>query len=80
MAVTSIMTLALKTLAVNLLTQVTRERNCTVAVGTTSRRVLQLAQRFCGQCLLTAHRDGWVIPRATVKAWLAAHARTGRQP
>jgi hypothetical protein len=75
MAVTSITTLALETLAVNLLTQVTRERNFAVAVGITSRRVLQLAHRFCGECLLTAHRDGWVIPRATVRAWLAAHAR-----
>jgi hypothetical protein len=50
-----------------------------VAVGITSRRVMRLAQRFCGECLLTAHRDGWVIPRATARAWLAAHVRTGRR-
>jgi hypothetical protein len=79
MAVTAIMTLALETLAVNLLTEVTRERNCLVPVGITSRRVIQLAPRFCEQCLLTAHRDGWRIPRATVKSWLAAQLRAGRR-
>ncbi|MGA8708638.1 MAG: hypothetical protein WB646_16820 [Steroidobacteraceae bacterium] len=79
MAVTAVMTLALETLAVNLLTQVTRERDFLAPVGITSRRVMQLAGRFCEQCLLTARQDGWRIPRATVKSWLAARLRAARR-
>jgi hypothetical protein len=79
MAVTSIMTVALETLAVNLLTQVTRDRNCPAAVGVTSRRVMQLARLFCAECLLSAHSDGWVMPRVSVKSWFAAHIRARRR-
>jgi hypothetical protein len=79
MAVTAIMTVALETLAVNLLTQVTRERDFLAPVGITSRRVMQLAPRFCEECLMTAQRDGWKIPRATVKSWLAAQLRAARR-
>ena len=75
MAVTSIMTVALETLAVNLLTQVTRDRNFPAAVGITSRRVMQLSHLFCEECLLSAHSDGWVMPRASVKSWFIAHIR-----
>ncbi len=74
MAVTAVMTLALETLAVNLLTQVTRRRDQSAAVGLTSKAALQLAPRFCRECLLTAQANGWVIPRASVRSWLAAHA------
>lgn len=79
MAVTAVMTLALETLAVNLLTEVTGERDFPAPVGITSRRVMQLAPRFCEQCLLTAQRGGWKIPRATVKSWLASQARARRR-
>jgi hypothetical protein len=75
MAVTPVLTVALETLAVNLLTEVTRERDYVAVVGVTSRRVMQLASTFCDECLLTAHGDGWVIPRASVKSWMAAHLR-----
>ena len=75
MAVTPVLTLALETLAVNLLTEVTRERDYVAVVGITSRRVLQLAVTFCNECLLTAHGSGWVIPRASVKSWMTAHLR-----
>jgi hypothetical protein len=75
MAVTPVPTVALVTLAVNLLTEVTRERDYVAVVGVTSRRVMQLASPFCDECLLTAHGNGWVIPRASVKSWIAAHLR-----
>ena len=75
MAVTPVLTVALETLAVNLLTEVTKERDYVAAVGITSRRAMQLAPTFCDECLLTAHGNGWVIPRASVKSWVAAHSR-----
>jgi hypothetical protein len=75
MAVTPVPTVALETLAVNLLTEVTRERDYVAAVGITSRRVIQLASAFVDECLLTAHGNGWVIPRASVKSWMAAKLR-----
>lgn len=75
MAVTPVPTLALETLAVNLLTEVTRERDYVAVVGVTSRRVMQMAPMFCDECLLTAHGNGWVIPRASVKSWIAAQLR-----
>jgi hypothetical protein len=80
MAVTPVMTVALETLAVNLLSEVTRRRDCAAAVGLTSRRVIQLAPRFCQECLLTAQANGWVIPRASVRSWLAAHSRNASRP
>ena len=75
MAVTPVPTVALETLAVNLLTEVTRERDYVAVVGVTSRRVMQLASKFCDECLLSAHGNGWVIPRASVKSWVASHLR-----
>jgi hypothetical protein len=75
MAVTPVPTVALETLAVNLLTEVIRERDYAAAVGITSRRVMQLASIFCDECLLTARGNGWVIPRASVRSWIAAHSR-----
>ena len=75
MAITPVPTVALETLAVNLLTEVTRDRDYAAVVGTTSRRVMQLALAFCDECLLTARGNGWVIPRASVKSWMAAHLR-----
>jgi len=68
------MTSALLTLAVNLLTQVMRRRDRAVAVGCTSSTVLRLGPRFCRECLLTAHADGWVIPRASVLSWISAQS------
>jgi hypothetical protein len=75
MAVTPVPTVALETLAVNLLTEVTRERDYVAVIGVTSRRVMQLASIFCDECLLTARGNGWVIPRASVRSWMAAHSR-----
>lgn len=78
MAVTPVMTVALETLAVNLLTRLTRERDCHAAVGLTSRRMLRLAPRFCAECLLGGQPGGWVMPRAALRAWLSSHARVSR--
>ena len=75
MAMTSVPTLALETLAVNLLTLATRERDCVALVGVTSRRALQSAQRFCAEILLSAGASGWVMPRAVVRTWLATRSR-----
>lgn len=75
MAVTPVQTVALETLAVNLLTEVTRERDYVAVAGVTSRRVMKLASKFCDECLLSAHGNGWVIPRASVKSWVASHLR-----
>jgi hypothetical protein len=79
MAVTPVLTMALETLAVNLLTHMTRRHDCSAAVGVTSRRVLRLAPLFCSECLLTARAEGWVMPRATIREWLISHARTARR-
>jgi hypothetical protein len=75
MAMTAAMTVALETLAVNLLTQITRDRDCPTVVGVTSKRVMRLARQFCIDCLLSAHPDGWLMPRTAVKSWFAAQLR-----
>lgn len=79
MAVTPVMTLALETLAINLLTHLTRERDYRAAVGFTSSRAVKLARRFCRECLLTAQAEGWVMPRATLKEWFTARTRAQRR-
>ena len=79
MAMTPVMTVALETLAVNLLTQVARERDHLAVVGVTSKRVMRLARRFCMECLLTARADGWVMPRAALRDWLDTRTRERRR-
>jgi hypothetical protein len=75
MAVTPVMTIALETLAVNLLAHVTGERSDRACPSINPRRLARLARRFCAQCLLTACPAGWVIPRCTIEAWLASQHR-----
>jgi hypothetical protein len=72
MAVTPVMTTALETLALNLLTYITRDGRYETRVRVTPRRLVSLARRFCAECLLTASPEGWVIPRSTIKAWLVS--------
>jgi hypothetical protein len=79
MAYTRIQTLALETLAVNLLSMVTTERNYEAAVGFTSRRAIVLAGAFCAECLRDAPQDAWVLPLQSIQAWLASH-RLRRRP
>jgi hypothetical protein len=75
MAVTPMMSIELETLALNLLTPLTRERDYRAAVGVTSKRVRRLASRFCAECLLTAQSQAWVMQRSTIRAWLASRTR-----
>jgi len=73
MAVTPVQTIALETLAINLLTFMTRERDYRAAVGVTSQRAIALAREFCADCLLGAPVEAWELPRASIKAWLESH-------
>lgn len=75
MAYTRVYSVALKTLAVNLLTLVTRKRDFQAAVGHTSRRVVLLAPSFIRDCLLGAPDGAWALPRTTIKAWLESQLR-----
>jgi len=73
MAYGRVYTTALETLAVNLLSMATPERNHRTAIGVASRRAVSLARAFCEECLFGGPEDAWVLPRQTVKAWLASH-------
>ena len=64
-AVTPGMSIEFKTLAINLLTPLTRERDYRAAMGVTSKRLRRLASRFCAECLLTAQSPAWVMQRST---------------
>jgi hypothetical protein len=75
MAYTRVDTVALNTLAVNLLTLVTRKRDYRAAVGSTSRRVVLLAPSFSRECLLGAPDDAWALPKTAIKAWLGSRLR-----
>ena len=74
MAVTPVVTLALQTLAINLLARTVRECDDKTIV-ITFKRLLRLAKRFCAECLLTASPAGWVIPRSSIEGWLASQRR-----
>jgi hypothetical protein len=78
MEFTTVQTTALETLAVNLLTLVTRERDCRTAVGITSQRALALTPQFCVECLLGAPVEAWELPRASIKAWIESHRPLNR--
>jgi hypothetical protein len=80
MAYTRVYSIALITLAVNLLTLVTRKRDFQAAVGCTSRRVVLLAPSFSRECLLGAPDEAWAVPRTTIKAWLESRVRTAPRP
>ncbi len=73
MAVTPVITIALETLAANLLSLALNG----TGDGSCDRLALKLARRFCEQCLLTADPDGWLIPCASIRAWVAAQRRRG---
>jgi len=77
MACTRGYSLALETLALNLLTMVTRTRDYRVAVGVTSRRAMLLAPSFSRQCLLEAPDEAWALPKASIRAWVKSQLRIG---
>lgn len=79
MAFTSAYSPALATLAVNLLSQVLRGGERQVAIGSPHRLALALARAFAEDCLLTAPYEGWVIPRATIRAWVQSRSRRPAQ-
>jgi hypothetical protein len=78
MAFTRVYSVALKTLAVNLLTLATDGRDLPVAIGNTSRSALLLAPSFSRQCLMEAPDKAWALPHATIEAWIASRRRKGR--
>jgi hypothetical protein len=72
MAVTPVMTMALETLALNLLTHIFDGCGDTGRLHVASKDLLRFAKRFSTECLLTACPEGWVIPRNTIEEWLAS--------
>jgi len=78
MAVTPVMTMALETLALNLLTQIIDGCSDRGRLRVASKELLRLAKRFSAECLLTACPEGWVIPRSTIEEWLASKWSPGR--
>jgi hypothetical protein len=75
MAYTKVPSAAMTTLAANLLVLAIRERSGRCQAGVESalaaRYAVALAHRFSTECLLNAPDEGWVIPRAAIRAWLA---------
>ena len=65
MAVTPGMSIELETLAINLLTWLTQERDYRAAMGITCKRVRRLASRFCAPRLLAAQPPAWVMHRSS---------------
>jgi len=75
MAHTRVYSTALKTLAVNLLTLTINRRDFRAAVGKTSRAAISLAPSFSRQCLIDAPDRAWIMPRATIEAWVHSKKR-----
>jgi hypothetical protein len=84
MAFTRVYSVALKTLAANLL--------C-LAIDKPVRNAIRLAPAFSRECLMGAPDRAWALPKATIQAWLEskrqrldrarrvrAKTRRGRQP
>jgi hypothetical protein len=78
MAHTATSSLALKTLALNLLTLSTTETDVPLAVGYSGRLAIAFAGAFSKQCLLSAPANAWILPRSTVESWLDSRTRDGR--
>jgi hypothetical protein len=76
MAYTRVYSVALKTLAVNLLMLVTPKRDYRAAVRLTSRQAVLLAPSFIRDCLLGAPDEAWALPTTTIEAWLESRLRT----
>ena len=78
MAYTAIYSIALKTLALNILTLSLNRHDVPLAVGRTCRTALVLAATFGKQCLLGAPPKAWILPKSTIRAWLKSKRREGR--
>jgi hypothetical protein len=79
MAFTCVYSLALKTLAVNLLTMATRRRDYRAA-GITTRRIVLLAPSFSRECLLSAPDKAWELPRISIMHWVESQLRPRSSP
>jgi hypothetical protein len=79
MAYTRVYSVALKTLAVNLLMRVTPKRDCHAA-RLTSRQAVLMAPSFIRECLLGAPDEAWALPRTTIEAWLQSRLRARAEP
>ncbi len=75
MAQTSNYSVALKTLGLNLLTLTLGERNVRAERGATSNTALAFAAAFSRECLLNAPHRSWILPKSTVRSWLASKKR-----
>jgi hypothetical protein len=80
MAYTRVYSVALKTLAVNLLMLVTPKRHYQAAARLTSRQAVLLAPSFIRECLLGAPDEAWALPRVTIEAWLESRLRVRAGP
>jgi hypothetical protein len=78
MAYTRVYSVALKTLAVNLLMMVMAKRDYHAATRLTPRQAGLLAPSFVRECLLGAPDEAWALPITTIEAWLESRLR-GRQ-
>jgi hypothetical protein len=75
MAQTSIYSVALKTLGLNLLTLTIGEGTVRAARGTTNHTALAFAAAFSKECLLCAPQKAWILPKSTIQSWLASKKR-----
>jgi hypothetical protein len=66
MAFTRVYSVALKTLAANLLA---------LALEKPGRRAVLLAPAFSRECLMGAPDKAWALPKSTIEAWLASQRR-----
>jgi hypothetical protein len=80
MAYTRVNSVALKTLAVNLLMLVTPKRDYQGAAGLTSRQAVLLAPSFIRDCLIGAPDEAWALPRTTIEAWAESRLRARARP
>jgi hypothetical protein len=71
MAFTSVYSIALKTLAANLLT---------LAIDKPGRNAVLLAPAFSRECLMGAPDKAWALPKASIEAWLESKRRRLHQP
>lgn len=80
MAFTPVRTLALDTLALNLLALAGALPGPNAARGVGLRAQRRLVERFCEECLLGAPAAGWVLPGPAIRAWLRARCRAESAP
>lgn len=76
MAFGRVCTVALMTLAVNLLIQAGAPNSRQQLRQPGRLNIQEAARAFCEDCLLTAPRDAWILPRDAINAWIETYRRT----